>query len=120
MRKIGPQLEETRKLIVLLEKTSKKNKSTLWKRVAEYLKGPRRNRAEINIGTLSSLTESNDIVIVPGKILGDGEITHPIKVAAYRISKSAYEKLTNAGGTILTIEQLIKENPSGTGIKLIV
>jgi large subunit ribosomal protein L15 len=35
----------------------------------------------------------------PVKILGDGELTAPIKVSAHRLSKSAKEKITAAGGS---------------------
>ena len=120
MRKIGPQLEETRKLIVLLEKTSKKTKNRIWRRIAEYLKGSRSHHAEINVGVLSRLTHANEVVVVPGKVLGDGEIDHSIKVAAYRFSKSAYDKISSAWGKCITIEELIKENPNGTGVRIIV
>ena len=120
MRKIGPQLEEIRKLIVLLEKTSKKTGHAIWKRVAEYLKGPRSNRAEINVGNIARLTKAGEVIVVPGKVLGDGEITHAVSVAALRFSRSAYDKITRAGGKCLSIEQLVKENPSGSGVRIIV
>lgn len=37
------------------------------------------------------------------KILGFGDITRPITVSAHRFSKSAKEKITAAGGTLLEI-----------------
>lgn len=36
---------------------------------------------------------------MPVKILGNGEITVPLKIQAHKISKSAAEKIKNAGGT---------------------
>jgi large subunit ribosomal protein L15 len=36
---------------------------------------------------------------MPVKILGNGEITVAIKIQAHKISKSAQEKIKNAGGT---------------------
>lgn len=33
------------------------------------------------------------------KILGDGELSHPLKVQAHQFSKSAREKIVRAGGT---------------------
>lgn len=33
------------------------------------------------------------------KILGEGELSHPLKVRAHRFSKSALEKIVRAGGT---------------------
>jgi len=47
----------------------------------------------------------------PFKILGDGELKHPLTVQAYAFSKSAEEKITKAGGKaeIINHEALIKE-----------
>lgn len=37
------------------------------------------------------------------KILGDGDLAHPLKVKAHRFSKSAMEKIAKAGGTAETV-----------------
>jgi large subunit ribosomal protein L15 len=37
------------------------------------------------------------------KILGDGELTKKLTVAAHRFSKSAEEKITAAGGTVVKL-----------------
>ena len=37
------------------------------------------------------------------KILGDGELTHPLKIKAHQFSKSAMEKIAKAGGTAETV-----------------
>ncbi len=34
------------------------------------------------------------------KILGEGELAHPLRVKAHRFSKSALEKIAKAGGTV--------------------
>lgn len=39
----------------------------------------------------------------PVKVLGDGEISAAITVHAHKFSKSAQEKITKAGGTILVL-----------------
>lgn len=38
------------------------------------------------------------------KILGDGELKHPLKIKAHAFSKSALTKIKNAGGTAETIK----------------
>lgn len=40
----------------------------------------------------------------PVKVLGDGELTAPLKVEAHKFSASAREKLTNAGGEAKALE----------------
>lgn len=37
------------------------------------------------------------------KILGDGELTKKLKVSAHRFSKSAEEKIRNAGGEVIVL-----------------
>ncbi len=41
----------------------------------------------------------------PIKILGDGELQSKVQVTAHKFSKSAAEKITNAGGTVAEIAQ---------------
>ncbi|MFA6583345.1 MAG: 50S ribosomal protein L15 [Elusimicrobiaceae bacterium] len=38
------------------------------------------------------------------KILGNGDIAHPVKIQAHGFSKSAKEKIEKAGGTVTVIE----------------
>ncbi len=40
---------------------------------------------------------------IPVKILGDGKITSALKVSAHKFTKSALEKITAAGGEVVTL-----------------
>ena len=40
---------------------------------------------------------------MPIKVLGDGELKHPLKISAHAFSKSALEKIKKAGGSALPI-----------------
>jgi large subunit ribosomal protein L15 len=40
----------------------------------------------------------------PVKILGEGEISRPVRIRAHKFSKSAREKIEAAGGTVEVIE----------------
>lgn len=42
--------------------------------------------------------------MAPVKILGDGELTHPMTVVAHRFSAAATQKITAAGGSCTTID----------------
>jgi large subunit ribosomal protein L18e len=44
----------------------------------------------------------------------------PLKVAASSFSMSAIQNIQKAGGKTLTIEELIKENPKGTNVKIVI
>ena len=58
------------------------------------------------------------MVIIPGKLLGSGDVIKPFTVAAFRFSEKAKEKIHNAGGTCLSIEELIERNPKGTNVRI--
>lgn len=112
----NPQLIE---LIRLLRKKSREHEAKIWLAVAENLAKPRRQRRAVNISRLNRYTEENDVVVVPGKVLGAGEIDHPVTVAAFAFSEKAKEKIMNAKGKCLSIPELMEENPKGSNVKII-
>ncbi len=112
----GPENPVVQKTIVLLEKASKKNKAMIWKRVAEMIKGSRRRRREASLKEIGKWPET---IVVPGKVLGAGEVGKPIQVAALAFSASAKEKIEKAGGKAITIPELVESNPKGSGIRII-
>jgi large subunit ribosomal protein L18e len=120
VKRTGPTNIYLRKLINLLKKEGKKNNSKFWLYVAELLSRPTRKRVEVNLSKLNKYTKDGDTVIVPGKLLGYGMINKKITVAAWRYSLNAKEKLEKSGIKILTIEDLLKENPKGSNIKIII
>ena len=73
----------------------------------------------MNLFRLDRLVESKDTVVVPGVVLGTGEITKPATVAALKFSGSSKAKIEKAGGKCLAIEKLAKENPDGKGVRIL-
>ena len=114
-RKTNPNLV---RLIDDLLKASAENKAKVWKDLAERLAEPLRNYAEVNVGKIDRYLRENEIAVVPGKVLGSGEITKPVTVAAWRFSESARRKIESAGGRTLSIWDLIRENPSGKNVRI--
>jgi len=106
-------------LIDELQKASKENKAVIWKSIAKELSRTRRNRKEVNIRRLNKHTTDNETAIVPGKLLGDGNLDHKVNVAAFKLTPGAKEKVEKSGGSILSIQDLIKKNPKGSKIKII-
>jgi large subunit ribosomal protein L18e len=49
------------------------------------------------------------MVLVPGKLLGSGDIEGQPSVAAYSVSAGARTKIEGAGGRVLTIRELMKK-----------
>ncbi len=109
----------TRAVINALKKTSTKHDVKIWKRVAELLSRPSRKRATVNVGKIQRHTNDGDVIVVPGKILGSGILTHKVTVAALNTSASARSVIIGAGGTLITINELLAKIPKGKGVTII-
>jgi large subunit ribosomal protein L18e len=120
MKPTGPTNPYLRQLVEELEKKSRELKAPIWKALAENLSKPRRKKVEVNVYEIDKNTKENEIVIVPGVVLGIGEIRKPVNVAAWRFSPKAEEKIKKAGGKVMKIEELMKENPKGSNVKILV
>jgi large subunit ribosomal protein L18e len=104
-------------LIELLRKEGYKNNVPLWVDIAARLSKPTRHTAEVNISQINRYTEKGDTVVVPGKVLGAGVLDHTVTVSAFAFSRTAKEKIS-AAGRVLSIPDLLQENPRGTGVKI--
>lgn len=105
-------------LIQELKRESREGDVAIWRDIARRLEKPRRNWAEVNISRLERYANDGDTIVVPGKVLGAGSLSKKLTVAAYRFSDSAKEMIENAGGRNITIKELVEENPSGTGVRI--
>ncbi|MBN1275566.1 50S ribosomal protein L18e [Candidatus Woesearchaeota archaeon] len=90
----------------------------LWKRIATDLEKPTRQRRVVNIYKIDQHTNPDEVVIVPGKVLGVGELSHKVTVAALRFSDDAKDKI-NAQGTAMTIDELMQKNPKGSKVRIL-
>ncbi len=102
-----------------LKKTSIDNKSKLWKRVASDLEKSTRNKRLVNIYKIDKYAKTGEIIIVPGKVLGTGNLTKKVTVAAYNFSESAFEKINDAKGEAISIIELMKKNPNGKKVRIL-
>jgi large subunit ribosomal protein L18e len=102
-----------------LRSQGRETKAGIWGDVAERLVKPKRKRITVNLSCLNRYTQKNDTVVVPGKVLASGEISHPITVAALAFSVKAKEKIASTRGKCLSFPDLVKKNPKGSNIKII-
>ena len=105
-------------LIRELKSVAKENGSRIWSVVAEELSKVRRNRREVNVHSIGKHSGEGDVLVIPGKVLGDGVIKHKVDVAAYRFTVGAERKIREAGGKTMSISELLKSNPKGSKVKL--
>ncbi len=120
MKKTGPTNIILRKLIRELKKCANKYKAPVWDYIAELLEKPARTRFTVNISKINRYAREGETVVVPGKVLGAGFISKSVTVAAIGFSEKAIEKIVAAGGKVMFIGDLIKENPKGSGLRVIV
>jgi len=104
------------KLIEELKEASRENNAKIWRAIAKELSRSRRNRRSVNIWRINRYTSKGDMVVVPGKLLGDGILDHKVEIAAFRFTESAKKKIEAAGGCVRTIPELMKKNPLGSGV----
>ncbi len=113
----------TNQIVIQMVKTlrgaSKKNNAPIWERLADLALKPTRAKRTINLGQLNRFVSDNDIVIVPGKVLGTGSLSHKITLCSFSISTTGAKKITESGGKVLDISQIIKNHPTGKGVKII-
>ena len=102
-----------------LRRAFKKNKAPIWRLLENELSGPRSNRREVNVRELANVTKNNEVVIVPGKVLGAGAIGHRLTVCTFSISEIAARKIIGSGGKIITLDDLVQNHPDGTGVRII-
>ena len=80
---------------------------------------PKARRAAVNLSQINRNTQKNDIIVVPGKVLGTGSLTHSLTIAAFDVSENAKEKLKAAKAKYLSIAELVAKNPTGAKVKMI-
>ena len=116
--KISRQLQKksNSKLIETILSAKKKEK---WLEVAGAISSPRRKRINLNLNEINNQTKEKDKVLVPGKVLSQGEINKKIKIIALGFSEKAKEKLSKSGCEFSNILTEIKSNPSAEGIKIL-
>lgn len=119
LRTIRKENAELAHTLIALRKAGKAHEAPLWFAVAEKLARPRRKATPVNVGHLERLAHDQETVVVPGKLLAEGTIRKPLTVAAFHYSEDARAKIHAAGGTTLSIAELLKAKPDGTGVRLL-
>jgi large subunit ribosomal protein L18e len=114
--KTNPRLTS---LISLLKNKSRENEAKIWREIASRLETPNRNYAEVNLSKINRYAQNGEIIIVPGKVLGSGVLEQSVRVAALNFSAAATSKIKDAKGQCMTIEQLITDNPKGSGVRIL-
>ena len=110
---------------VIVETILAAKKHDGWKRVAGILSGPRRKSIDFNLQEISKNAKEGENILIPGKVLSQGEMEKKVKIIALNFSGKAKEKLSKSKNEIVTIieetiVEEIKKNPGAKGLRIMV
>ena len=114
--KTNPNLIE---LIRNLKDKSYNEEVAIWKDVASRLERSARRQAEVNLSDINRVSSEKQTVLVPGKVLSNGQLDHKVSIAALSFSKAAQEKIEKSGGECISISEIMEINPKGSNIKIL-
>ena len=102
-----------------LKEASKKNDAAIWKKLRSFILKPSSSRRIVNLTKIDKITKDNDVLFVPGKVLGTGNISHKISLCSFSISRTATKKIIQSGGKIMKLSDIIEKYPTGKGVTII-
>lgn len=95
---------ELRTLIGALQR-----KDSFYQSLSRHLK----KNVRVNVRKINRYAASDETVVVPGKVLGDGALSKKVTVYAWHFSGQAKDKIHAAGGKALPIGQLLSNQTKG-------
>ncbi len=116
-RKTNPIISE---MVDSLRQLSYESEAPIWKEISKRLAKSTRRMATVNVGRIALHTKAKDQVVVPGRVLGSGDLGHSVVVASVGFSERAREKILKAGGECIGLTELAERNPKGSDVKLMV
>jgi large subunit ribosomal protein L18e len=109
--------KKTHDEVVKTIREAMKNKQ--WNKIAKIVSGSKRKYSSLNIGEIENQTSEGDTVVVPGKVLGSGNISKRVRICALRFSDGAKEKLKRNKSEMVSLLDEIKKNPRMDGVKIL-
>jgi large subunit ribosomal protein L18e len=116
---VRKQNTELARLIGELRRTARTQHAPIWGSVADRLERARHQTTPVNVGHLERLARPQETVVVPGKLLAEGPLTKSLTVAAFAYSAEARAKIVAAGGSAVSVHDLLKSHPDGAGVRLL-
>ena len=98
-----------------LKQASKKNEAPIWSKLADLALKTSSKRT-VNLTRINKITKDGDVLFVPGKVLGTGNLSHKITLSTFSISVTAANKVIKSGGNIMAYSDMIKKFPTGKGV----
>jgi large subunit ribosomal protein L18e len=103
----------------LVETILKSAKNDKWISVAQIISGSKKNRLSLNLNQIDLDAKDGETIVIPGKVLSQGEVTKKIKIVALNFSENAKDKLSRMKKDFSMLEAELKSNPEGKNIRII-
>lgn len=104
---------ENTKINRWIEQLSKSKENAKNKKLLNYLvflaSKPKRQRVSVNLYKLDKLSKDNESIVVPGKVLGTGEIRKSINITAIDFSSGALQKLKSSKCKVVDLGEMISK-----------
>ena len=111
--------ENLKSLIQELKKKAIDTDIRIFKRIASDLEKPTRSQRAVNLSRINRYTKENELIVVPGKVLGSGDLDHSLTIAAYKFSSSALDKINTSKSKAIKISDLMNGEVKGKKIRII-
>jgi len=115
-RKGNPELL---RVLVELRRAARNHHAPVWESVAERLERSRHALVPLNVGQLERLAAADETIAVAGKLLSEGPLSKRLTVGAFSYSAQARAKVRAAGGSALSLHDLLKAKPDGKGVRFL-
>merc|ERR1712066_664391 len=108
-------------LVKLYKFLARRTDSKFNKIVMKRLFMSRSNRAPLSLSRLSAKVKDNKTVVVVGTVTNDNrvQVVPKMKIAALRVTETARKRILEAGGEIITLDQLAQQAPLGQNTQLL-
>jgi large subunit ribosomal protein L18e len=113
MRKIK---RKTNPLLVQVIDELRKQPAPIWRDVARRLIRP----CAVNLSRINRYAKAGECVVIPGKVLSSGKLEKKITIGAFSFSKRAEEEIEKSGSKAITLLDLVRKNPKGKNIRIMV
>ena len=104
--------------IKALKDASKESGKAIWKALADELDKPKRSRVSVNLSRIDRHAAEDEVIAVPGKVLAAGNLSKPVKIAAFAFSEGAVEKIKLAKGEYMTLDELLASGIEPSQIRI--
>ncbi len=106
------QIENT-KISRWIDTLSKSRQTAKNKKLMAYLlklsSKPKRQRVSVNLSKLDRMAAENEFIVVPGKVLGSGDIKKSINISAIDFSSSALQKLKLSKCKVVELSEVVSK-----------